>query len=167
MHVAREQGLRPVALEKVQQPGPTRLGDVVEVLVLARLGEERRIVGAEEEALPRAGRLGQLGFQPGLLFGLVGEARIDDLRIDEVEPAVPMLEGLVVGAEVPVPEFDEFLANDAPRPPDDGLVTDVVVSGSHVERMTQPRRRPRGIARPPVRRGRSAPVPGARHRPSA
>ena len=76
-------------------------------------------------------------FQPFLLFCLGGQARIDDLRVDQDEADAIVIEGLVMRPEVFVPECQEIVADHAGRAPVDGLVADVVVAGNDVELVAQ------------------------------
>ncbi len=57
-----------------------------------------------------------------------GEARIDDLGVDNDEVAAVMVEGLILGAEVLLPECQVVLMDAGRWGPVVGLVADVVVA---------------------------------------
>jgi hypothetical protein len=57
-------------------------------------------VGIEKNPFAALCRVRHAGLQPSLLLGFRGQAGVDDLRIDQEEPAVSMVEGLKVGAEI-------------------------------------------------------------------
>ena len=92
-------------------------------------------MAVQKNALFPVGR--QVGFQPGSLLLFCGEARIDDLGVDDDEVAAVTVEGLILGAEVFVPERQVVLMDAGCRGPVVGFVADVVVARRQVERVFQ------------------------------
>ena len=121
--------------QEIQHPSAARLTNVVVVLFLVGFREIGRIMAVQKNALFPVGR--QVGFQPGSLLLFCGEARIDDLGVDDDEVAAVTVEGLILGAEVFVPERQVVLMDAGCRGPVVGFVADVVVARRQVERVFQ------------------------------
>ena len=130
--MAGEQGLDAVLLQEAQEPAAAGLAEVVVVLLLVRPREVGRVVAHEEEALAPAG--GEVGLQPGPLLRLGGEARVEDLRVDDRDVAAVVVERPVLRPEVPFPQRQMRLGDPGGRRPVVGLVAHVVVAGREIER---------------------------------
>ena len=71
---------------------------------------------------------GEIRFQPLALFLLGGKAGVDNLGVDYDEMLIAIIEGLVVGTEILVPEPQVVLLNSGRGGPIVWLVANVVIS---------------------------------------
>ena len=105
------------------------------MLILAWCCQINRIMGVYEDAHASFGGIRYLGFQPNLLFRLGGQSAVNNLRIDHKEPAVPMIEGLIIRTEVFLPKCDVIVTGDGASTPGDRLFADIMVAWHEVQRM--------------------------------
>ena len=89
----------------------------------------------QEDAFAPAG--GEVGLQPGPLPGLGGEARVEELRVEDDDATTVVVERAVLRPEMPFPERQMLLGHPGGRRPVVGLVAHVVVAGNEMERMPQ------------------------------
>ncbi len=134
-----EERLDAVGVEERKEPRPGRIAEVVVMLVLQRIANERRVVAEDEDALPRLRRRPEVLFEPATLPFLPFEPRVHHLGVDDDEVGVVHVERSERMAPGRLEHRVVLLRDGRDRHESVGFVADVVVARHEVDRMPEVR----------------------------
>ena len=132
--MTRENGLDRCAAHLREQPRTGRFVDVVVAAALLVLVDVRRVVHEQERAPPLRGAVVQLLLEPVALALLVGQAGVQQQRVQQDEARRTLVERVEIRPERRTVDRQVVVADLVGRHPLDPLVTDIVIAGQQVHR---------------------------------